>query len=154
MATRKEIIEKSIRKEKDLSDEQTQSEILSPNAVEANIAGKTVALYPLSGYDVRRLTGLAQQVLAAAFGIGPMEMRICGVLTEEQYLSRFLPLLAAATFASPKDIKREQLAKVMNELNESTACAQGTMDIANAFAIMLEQNEVMAVLGGPAKKDS
>ncbi len=151
--SRKAIIAKSVAK--DLDDPATQAEILAPLGVEVTIGGKPVRLYPLSGRAVRELTGLTQQIFAAAFGDGPIEMRVSGVLMEHRYLSRFIPLLAAATFATPKDITPEQHAAVSVEVDEATASASGATELATAFATMVEQNDITAGLGGePAKKEA
>ncbi len=146
---RKTIIEKSIAR--DLADEPTQAKILAPEPVEVQIGGKPLRLYPLSAYDVRTLTGFVQVVLAASQGPGEPSLRISGTLVRPQYVTDFLSLLASATFASPKDFDAEQHAKVFAELNEATASPRGAIELANAYAAIVEQNGVMDAFE-PVKK--
>ncbi len=146
---RKSIIEKSIAK--DLGDESTQAKILKPEGVEVTIGGKPLRLYPLSAYDVRTLTGFVQVVLAASQGPGEPSMRISGTLVRPQYVMDFLSLLASATFASPANFDAEQHAAVFAELNDATASPRGAIELANAYAALVEQNDVLGAFE-PAKK--
>lgn len=142
MASRKSIIEKAVGK--DLADEQTQAEILSPPGTEITIGGKPMRVYPLSGRAVRELTGLANQVFASALGDGPMSLRVGGVLVQPRYLATFIGLLAAATFASPQDLQPEQHEKIAVEIDEATANARGVIELADAFGTLVEMNDVTA----------
>lgn len=164
MPTRRAIIEKSITKDKDLSDQQTQAEILHPGPREVLIGGKPLHLYPLSGFQVRALTGFAAGIFlesGTADDLKAFSIRVMPVITRPQNAMQVISFLVSATFPSPKDAeaaKKAQIERIFRELNDATAGPKGAYELALAFVTLCEQNDVQdvaeAMLGDDDEDDT
>jgi hypothetical protein len=72
---------------------------------------------------------------------------------QPNYLGRFEQLLAAA-HAPAGELEPDQLEKLAREINDATASAKGAAELARAFVVMLDMNEVMESLQAPKSESA
>lgn len=145
---------------KNLNDENVQAEILNPPTREIEFAGQKLTLHALSGHGVRMLTGLTELVLASsaseATNAQSASLRIGGVLVS-QYYERFLPIFVQA-LQPAGEMDATQQSQFYNEINDKIGSARGataarrTRELANAFAMMADQNGIMEAFN-PKKEE-